>query len=136
MADEKGADDGFTVVRSKHNPKQTETRVEVKQADLEDTSTKAEGKFMLQFSARQLWLTSQIPMKDSLSSARTRNLSRIMSSLYAEPLLTQLRLMALHIIRFRSYTLPLRCAFQNQRRSTILVLVITAITPIASIRLV
>lgn len=45
MADEKGADDGFTVVRSKHNPKQTETRVEVKQADLEDTSTKAEGKF-------------------------------------------------------------------------------------------
>ena len=58
LADEKEVDDGFTVVRPKHNAKQTETRVEVKQADLEDTSTKAEGKFMLQFIARHRWLTS------------------------------------------------------------------------------
>jgi hypothetical protein len=45
MADEKDVDDGFTVVRSKRNPKQIEARVEVKQADLEDISTEANSKF-------------------------------------------------------------------------------------------
>jgi len=46
-ADEKDVDDGFTMIHSKRNKKQTEARVEVKQADLDDISTEANSTFYI-----------------------------------------------------------------------------------------